>query len=105
MKIPLIETVQVFEKRILTREYPVEQFLTSEGKILRVDFYAKWRIPGVAQFYGGNGGGRGGPGGGAARLSAPNFSRTCSPLPASRSRSSASRSSTCGSRRSICRRR
>ena len=36
-KIPLIETVQLFEKRILTREYPVEQFLTSEGKILKVE--------------------------------------------------------------------
>ena len=50
-KIPWIETVQKFDRRVLTRNYPAEPFLTSEGKILNVDFFVKWRISDVGQFY------------------------------------------------------
>jgi modulator of FtsH protease HflC len=49
--IPWIEAVQKFDRRVLTRNYPAEQFLTSEGKILNVDFYVKWRISDVARYY------------------------------------------------------
>jgi membrane protease subunit HflC len=55
-KIPLVQTVEKFERRLLTRNYPSEQFLTSEGKILNVDFYVKWRIANVAQYYRATGG-------------------------------------------------
>jgi membrane protease subunit HflC len=48
---PLVNNVRKFERRILTRNYPSEQFLTSEGKILRIDFYIKWRISDVSTFY------------------------------------------------------
>jgi len=50
-KIPFIETVQKFDRRVLTRSYPAEPFLTSEGKILNVDFFVKWRVTDVGQFY------------------------------------------------------
>ena len=46
--VPLCNNVRKFERRILTRNYPSEQFLTSEGKILRIDFYIKWRIADVS---------------------------------------------------------
>ena len=49
--VPFVNNVRKFERRILTRAYPSEQFLTSEGKILRIDFYIKWRIANVADFY------------------------------------------------------
>jgi membrane protease subunit HflC len=49
--IPWINGVQKFDRRILTRNYPAEQFLTSEGKILNVDFFVKWRISDVARYY------------------------------------------------------
>jgi len=49
--IPLINEAQKFDRRVLTRNYPAEQFLTSEGKILNVDFFVKWRIADVAQYY------------------------------------------------------
>ena len=42
--VPWINTVQKFDRRVLTRNYPAEPFLTSEGKILNVDFYVKWRV-------------------------------------------------------------
>ena len=45
--VPVVNNVRKFEKRILTRTYPSEQFLTSEGKILRIDFYVKYRIADV----------------------------------------------------------
>ena len=55
-KVPLLQSVNKFEKRVMTRNYPAEQFLTSEGKILNVDFYVKWRIADVAQYYRATGG-------------------------------------------------
>lgn len=49
--VPFVNNVRTFDRRVLTRNYPSEQFLTSEGKILNVDFYVKWRISDVAQYY------------------------------------------------------
>jgi membrane protease subunit HflC len=49
--IPWIESVQKFDRRVLTRNYPAEPFLTSEGKILNVDFYVKWRVSDVEEYY------------------------------------------------------
>ena len=49
--VPFINDVRKFDRRVLTRNYPSEQFLTSEGKILNVDFYVKWRIADVGQYY------------------------------------------------------
>jgi modulator of FtsH protease HflC len=56
LKLPFIETVQFFEKRVMTRSYATEEFLTSEGKILKIDFYVKWRIADVGQYYRATGG-------------------------------------------------
>jgi membrane protease subunit HflC len=55
-KAPFYHEVRKFERRITTRNYPSEQFLTSEGKILRIDFYIKWRISDVSRYYIGTGG-------------------------------------------------
>jgi membrane protease subunit HflC len=56
VKVPFVNDVLKFERRVMTRNYPAEQFLTSEGKILNVDFYVKWRIADVGQFYRATGG-------------------------------------------------
>jgi len=50
-KVPLMHNVRKFERRIITNNYPSEQFLTSEGKILRIDFYIKWRIDDVSRYF------------------------------------------------------
>ena len=55
-KLPFVNDIRRFDKRVLTRNYPAEQFLTSEGKILNVDFYVKWKITDVAQYYRATGG-------------------------------------------------
>jgi modulator of FtsH protease HflC len=49
--IPIVNNVVKFDKRILTEDYPAEQFLTSEGKILRINFFVKWRISDVSRYY------------------------------------------------------
>lgn len=49
-KVPMVQSVEKYEKRLMTRDYPSEQFLTSEGKILNVDFYVKWRIADVGRY-------------------------------------------------------
>ncbi len=49
--VPMVNNIRKFERRITTRNYPSEQFLTSEGKILRIDFYIKWRISDVSTYY------------------------------------------------------
>jgi membrane protease subunit HflC len=54
--VPFAQDIKKFEKRVMTRDYPKEQFLTSEGKILDVDFYVKWRIADVGQYYKATGG-------------------------------------------------
>ena len=54
--IPVVNSVRKFDRRVLTRNYPAEKFLTSEGKRLNVDFYVKWRISDVGQYYQATGG-------------------------------------------------
>ena len=49
--VPFINNVRKFDRRILTEDYPSEQFLTSEGKILRINFFVKWRISDVTRYY------------------------------------------------------
>ena len=49
--VPFLHNVKKFDKRVLTEDYPSEQFLTSEGKILKINFFVKWRIDDVARYY------------------------------------------------------
>jgi membrane protease subunit HflC len=51
-KIPLVENVQYFEKRILTLDWTEpERFITSEKKNVLVDSFVKWRIAEPAKYY------------------------------------------------------
>lgn len=50
-KIPVIQDVVKFDKRIQTLDAPAEQFLTIEKKFVVVNSYAKWRIADVAQYF------------------------------------------------------
>lgn len=51
-KVPLVENVRYFEKRILTLEWgEPERFITSEKKNVLVDSFVKWRIVDPAQYY------------------------------------------------------
>jgi len=50
-KIPFVEDVVKFDRRVLTRKFDGEQFLTSESQGLTVDYYIKWRIFDPATFY------------------------------------------------------
>ena len=43
-RIPLVQEVSRFDKRIITQLYRQELFLTREQEQLKVDFYVKWRI-------------------------------------------------------------
>ena len=50
-KMPLIQEVVKFDKRIQTLDAPPERFLTGEKKFVVVDSFAKWRIADVAQYF------------------------------------------------------
>jgi membrane protease subunit HflC len=52
-KIPLVQNVHYFEKRIITLDNnsDPERFITSEKKNVLVDSYIKWRIVDPVQFY------------------------------------------------------
>ncbi|MGC4028178.1 MAG: protease modulator HflC [Steroidobacteraceae bacterium] len=56
VKLPLIDQVRHFERRIVTQNYQGETFLTSENKGLIADFYIKWRIADVGLYYRATGG-------------------------------------------------
>jgi modulator of FtsH protease HflC len=50
-KFPIIDSVVKFDRRILTRKFNHEQFLTSESQGLTIDYYIKWRIRDAEQFF------------------------------------------------------
>ena len=50
-KIPFVNNVRKFDKRILTIDQKPERFLTQEKKDLIVDSFVKWRIHDVAQYF------------------------------------------------------
>jgi len=52
LKIPILDNVRFFDSRILTLDTPEpERFLTSEKKNVLVDWFVKWRIEDVRQYY------------------------------------------------------
>ncbi|MBL8481579.1 MAG: protease modulator HflC [Rhodocyclaceae bacterium] len=51
-KVPLVQDVRYFDKRILTMDTAEpERYITSEKKNVLVDSYVKWRIVDVRQYY------------------------------------------------------
>jgi membrane protease subunit HflC len=50
-KLPLINNVKKFDKRIQTMDAKPERFLTAEKKNVMVDSFVKWRIGDVTTFY------------------------------------------------------
>ncbi|ERJ18982.1 HflC protein [Salinisphaera shabanensis T35B1] len=50
-KIPFIQTVHSFDRRVMTFTEEIERVLTSENKNLAVDFYVKWRINDTVDYY------------------------------------------------------
>jgi modulator of FtsH protease HflC len=50
-KLPLVQQVVRYDRRILNLEGAPEPYLTSEKKQVLVDFYVKWRIDNTAVYY------------------------------------------------------
>ena len=50
-RIPIINDVKYFDSRILTLDVPPELITTSEKKYVNVDFFVKWRIDNVRDFF------------------------------------------------------
>lgn len=50
-KLPLIQQVQRFDRRVLTLDSAPERYLTSEKKDVNIDFFVKWRITDASKFY------------------------------------------------------
>ncbi|GAB3679194.1 protease modulator HflC [Salinisphaera aquimarina] len=50
-KIPFIQKVRFFDRRVMTFTEEIERVLTSENKNLAVDFYVKWRINNTVDYY------------------------------------------------------
>ena len=55
-KAPFAQNVRLFDSRILTLDTQAEEFLTLEKKQVQVDFFVKWRIDDVREFYRATGG-------------------------------------------------
>ncbi len=51
-----LEQVHRFDRRVITRAYAGENFLTSDNKPLNVDFYLKWRLTDARDYYQATGG-------------------------------------------------
>ncbi|MCU7946085.1 MAG: protease modulator HflC, partial [Candidatus Thiodiazotropha sp. (ex Cardiolucina cf. quadrata)] len=55
--VPVLNNVKTFDARIQTMDARPERFLTAEKKDVIVDYFAKWRIADVAQYFRSTGGG------------------------------------------------
>ena len=50
-KIPVMNSIEKYDNRILTLDVPPTEFPTNEKKYVKVDFFAKWRIKDVEKYY------------------------------------------------------
>ncbi len=50
-KVPFVNNIKKFDKRLLTLDANPERILTGEKKNVLVDYFVKWRIADVEQFY------------------------------------------------------
>jgi modulator of FtsH protease HflC len=50
-KLPVVQDVLRFDRRVLTLDSRPERYLTFEKKDVNVDFFVKWRIADVRRFY------------------------------------------------------
>lgn len=50
-KVPMVDDVIKFDRRVITRKFDGEQFLTSESQVLTIDYYIKWQILDPERFY------------------------------------------------------
>lgn len=50
-KVPFVETLARYDRRLQTLSQETERFLTSEKKDVRVDSFVRWRIVDVSTFY------------------------------------------------------
>ena len=50
-KLPMVEDVRKFDRRILSLDDAPDRYLTAEKKDVEVDFFVKWRIVDVTTFY------------------------------------------------------
>lgn len=50
-KIPFIQTVRRFDRRVMTFTGDIKRVLTSENKNLSVDYYVKWRIADPTKYF------------------------------------------------------
>ena len=55
-KIPVMQNVRKFPRRILTIEDSPDRVFTAEKKALKVDFFVKWRVVDAVRFYTSTGG-------------------------------------------------
>jgi membrane protease subunit HflC len=55
-KVPILNNIKVFDRRMQTMDARPERFLTIEKKDVIVDSYTKWRISNAAQFFRSTGG-------------------------------------------------
>lgn len=50
-KLPFVQHVRFFDRRVMTFTEEIQRVLTSENKNLAVDFYVKWRIDDTVDYY------------------------------------------------------
>src|SRR5210317_2514436 len=56
VKIPVVQNIRKFPRRILTIEDSPDRVFTAEKKALQVDFFVKWRIVDPVRYYTSTGG-------------------------------------------------
>jgi membrane protease subunit HflC len=55
-KVPFVDRIVKFERRVVTQNYTGETFLTNENRALTVDFYIKWQVSNPENYFRATGG-------------------------------------------------
>lgn len=50
-KLPIVQNIRLFDRRILTLDAPPARYLTQEKKSISIDYFATWRIKDVRRYY------------------------------------------------------
>jgi membrane protease subunit HflC len=49
--LPFIERIRILDRRVLSHDYAEDRYVTSDGQILRADFFIAWQVADAAAYF------------------------------------------------------
>jgi len=49
--VPLVETIHTLDKRVVSHDYAEDRYVTTDGQVLRIDYFIAWQIADAAAYF------------------------------------------------------